>query len=318
MNATRRRLWLPVLGVLILLALLGRTLWTASAGASAAQRPSGKPGAVAPTVAQPGADPAAATAAAKIAADGRLVARAGADVTLGSDLDGTVARVAVDEKDHVRKGQVLVELKSDDYRASLTEAKARVAEADADIRLATAEVERAQKLLAAAVGPQREVDRTERDLDAARARRETALGSVARIEAVLAKTRIVSPIDGVVLTRDVQPGESIESSKPLLRVADLSRVRVEAEVDEFDAAGLAVGAPVSVTAEGYRDGWTGRVEEIPDAVTGRKLKPDDPGRPTDTRVLLVKIALDGPTPLKLGQRVEVMIAGNGRSALPTP
>jgi len=314
MPATLRRLWIPAFGVLILIALIGRTLWSASAGANARSNAARASSAAAQ------ANPAANVPAppARVAADGRLVARPGADVTLGSDLDGTVARVTVDEKDHVRRGQVLIELRSDDYRAALAEAKAKVAEADADIRLAAAEVERAQKLLAAQVGTPREVDRSERDLDAARARRETALGSVARFEAVLAKTRIVSPIDGVVLTRDVQPGESIESSRPLLRVADLSRVRVEAEVDEFDAAGLIVGAPVTVTAEGYRDGWTGRVEEIPDAVTGRKLKPDDPGRPTDTRVLLVKIALDGPTPLKLGQRVEVEIAGSGGHGLPTP
>jgi len=63
-----------------------------------------------------------------------------------------------------------------------------------------------------------------------------------------------------------------------------------------------------VTAEGY-DGksWTGVVEEIPDAVSGRKLKPQDPGKPEDTRVLLVKIALKEATPLKLGQRVEVAV-----------
>lgn len=316
MPATLRRLWIPALGVLILLALIGRTLWSANAGANARTNAARASGVAAQAQVPPATnDP---SPPSRVAADGRLVARPGADVTLGSDLDGTVARVTVDEKDRVRRGQVLVELKADDYRASLAEARARVAEAEADIRLAAAEVERAQKLLGAAVGTQREVDRAERDLDAARARRETALGSVARIEAVLAKTRIVSPIDGVVLTRDVQPGESIESSKPLLRVADLSRVRVEAEVDEFDAAGLVVGAPVEVTAEGYRDGWTGRVEEIPDAVTARKLKPDDPGRPTDTRVLLVKIALDGPTPLKLGQRVEVVIAGTAGRGLPTP
>jgi RND family efflux transporter MFP subunit len=250
-----------------------------------------------------------------VTADGRVVARPGADVTLGSDLDGTVARVAVDEKDLVRKGQVLVELRADDLRASLAEAKAGIAEAEADIRLATAEVERARKLLGAAVGTPREVDRAERDLDAARARRETAVASVARIEAVLAKTQVVSPIDGVVLSRDVHPGETIDAGQPLIRVANLSRIRVEAEVDEFDAAAIALGAPVKVSAEGYPDGWTARVEEIPDLVTGRRLKPDDPGRPTDTRVLLVKIALDAPAPLKLGQRVDVQIAV---ADVPTP
>ena len=61
-------------------------------------------------------------------------------------------------------------------------------------------------------------------------------------------------------------------------------------------------------AEGY-DGkaWRGKVEEIPDSVVGRRLKPQDPGKPEDTRVLLVKIALLEPTPLKLGQRVEIRI-----------
>ena len=49
------------------------------------------------------------------------------------------------------------------------------------------------------------------------------------------------------------------------------------------------------------------MEEIPDAVVGRRLKPQDPGKPEDTRVLLVKIALSEPTPLKLGQRVEIRI-----------
>jgi hypothetical protein len=53
------------------------------------------------------------------------------------------------------------------------------------------------------------------------------------------------------------------------------------------------------------------VEEIPDAVMARRLKPQDPGRPSDTKVLLVKIALGGKTPLKLGQRVEVAIAPKG-------
>ena len=293
MTERLKRLWIPALGAVILIALVARTLWTTTT--AAAPRP-----AVAATAPPPQAT--------RVTADGRMVAYPGAQVTLASDLDGTVARVAVEEKDHVRKGQVLVELRADDLRASLAEARARVTEADADIRLATVEVERARKLVASAVAAQRDQDRAERDLDAARARRETALASVERIEAELAKTRVVSPIDGVVLSRDVHPGETIEARHPLLEVADLERTRIEAEVDEFDAAAIVVGAPVTVTAEGFDARWPARVEEIPDQVTGRKLKPDDPGRPTDTRVLLVKIVLDQPTPLKLGQRVEVEIA----------
>lgn len=103
------------------------------------------------------------------------------------------------------------------------------------------------------------------------------------------------------------------AGRPLMRIADLTRTRVDAEVDEFDAAAMVAGARVTVTAEGYDTRWAARVEEIPDAVTGRRLKPDDPGRPTDTRILLVKIAFDEPTPLKLGQRVDFEIATRGRA-----
>ena len=54
-------------------------------------------------------------------------------------------------------------------------------------------------------------------------------------------------------------------------------------------------------------GWCAPPEEIPDAVSARQLRPQDPGRPSDTRVLLVKVAAREPLPLKLGQRAEVEI-----------
>ncbi|HEX2641789.1 MAG TPA: HlyD family efflux transporter periplasmic adaptor subunit, partial [Thermoanaerobaculia bacterium] len=124
-----------------------------------------------------------------------------------------------------------------------------------------------------------------------------------------AKSRLIAPIDGVVIARPVDAGEHLEAGDPVLTLANLGRTRIEAEVDEFDAGRVALGSAVEVTAEGY-DGkaWKATVEEIPDAVVARRLKPQDPGRPSDTRVLLVKVALAEPTPLKLGQRVEVTIA----------
>ncbi len=255
---------------------------------------------------------AAATSSPRAAAEGRLVTYPGAQVVVGTDLGGTIVALPVREKDVVRKGQLLAELRSDDYRASLSEARARIAEAEADIKLFEAEVERARLLWNEQVGTRQALDRAERDLEAGRARRETAAATARRLEAVLAKTRILAPIDGVVITRHVEPGETIENGSKIVTVADLSRTRVEAEFDEFDSARLKLGAEARVTAEGF-DGksWAGVVEEIPDAVAGRKLKPSDPGKPEDTRVLLVKIALKEPTPLKLGQRVEVDVDATG-------
>jgi HlyD family secretion protein len=236
------------------------------------------------------------------------VAYPGAEVTVGSDVAGTIDRLLVDEKQSVHKGAVIAVIRADDTRAALTQARARVNESDADIRLFELERDRARSLWEREVASKQAWERAERDLDAARARRASAVAEVRRLEASVAKTVIKSPIDGVVLTRFVQPGETIVSGDRLVTLADLNRTRVEAEVDEFDAARVSVGSGAVVFAEGYNARWHGTVEEIPDSVTSRRLKPQDTSKPVDTRVLLVKVAMNEKTPLKLGQRVEIEIA----------
>lgn len=248
----------------------------------------------------------------RVIAEGRLVTYPGAEVVVGADLAGTLVRFLVAEKQAVRKGQLLAELRADDLRAELAEAEARVDETDADIRFADVDAGRAEHLLAREVGTQEAVDRARRNREAAYARRDTAQAAVRRLEAVLAKTRIVAPLDGVVIARHADAGERVDAGDPLVTVADLGKTRVEAEVDEFDAGRVALGVPVVITAEGWSgQSWKAEIEEIPDTVVTRRLKPQDPGRPSDTRVLLVKIALTEPTPLKLGQRVEVAITPKG-------
>ena len=244
----------------------------------------------------------------RITAEGRVTTYPGAQVVVGSDTAGTVIKLLVDEKSHVHQGDVVAEIRAEDLYAAINQAKARVTESEADIHLYETEVHRANSLYESAVGTKQAVDRSRRDLDAAMARRETAIADTHRLEALLNKTVLRSPISGVVTQRFVQPGESVHEQAPIVSIADLNKMRIEAEVDEFDAGRVVLGAEVTVKAEGY-DGqqWHGRVEEIPDAVVARRLKPEDPGRPTDTRVLLVKVALLDKTPLKLGQRVELEI-----------
>ena len=119
---------------------------------------------------------------------------------------------------------------------------------------------------------------------------------------------MLATIDGVVLARFVELGETVPPGARLATVCDLTKLRVEAEVDEFDADRLAPGDLAVITAEGHPgESWPGRVEEVPDRVAERQVRPEDPGRPSDTRVLLVKVAPDKPLPLKLGQRVEIEI-----------
>jgi HlyD family secretion protein len=128
------------------------------------------------------------------------------------------------------------------------------------------------------------------------------------------KCRLVAPIDGVVTARFVQPGETVALAAPLVTVVDLKRLRVEAEVDEYDVGHCEVGDPVTMRTEAYPGrSWPGVVEEVSDTLVGRRIRPEDPGRPTDTRVLPVRIAFQVATPLRLGQRVEVEIVDRPRA-----
>lgn len=260
---------------------------------------------------RPKQPPVAATAAAPahafVVAEGRVAAYPGAEVTVGTDVAGTIERLTVEEKAHVKKGEVLAVLRADDTRAALSVARARVGEAAADIRLFEAEVARAKSLHDEDVGSKQAWEKAERDLDSARARRASAAAEVARLEALVEKTVITAPIAGVVIARHTHAGETLDAGDPIVTIADLSRTRVEAEIDEFDVARVSLGDTVIVEAEGFDRSWNGVVEEIPDAVVNRRLKPQDPAKPIDARVLLVKVAFAETTPLKLGQRVEVKV-----------
>jgi len=185
-----------------------------------------------------------------VAAEGRVVTYPGADVVVGTERAGRIVSVRFVEGQQVRKGDLLAELESDELRAGLAEAQARISESDAEIRLAEANLKRREQLVAKQIAAAHDLDQARRDIEIARARRETALAEAERYAAQIRKTRIVAPISGTLVTRHVDAGETLEANKPVATIADLSRLRVEAEADEADAGWLAVGAAVAVTAEG--------------------------------------------------------------------
>ncbi|HUR80264.1 MAG TPA: efflux RND transporter periplasmic adaptor subunit [Thermoanaerobaculia bacterium] len=283
------RILYPILGILILAATFVQV------SATRAKTPATRAAAVA-NQQQP-----------RVVAEGRVVTYPGAEVTVGTDVAGTIETLTVNEKESVRRGQMIAVIRADDTRAALGVARAKVREADADIRLYESEVARAKNLWDVEVGSRQAFEKAERDLDAARARRASAAAEVSRLEALVEKTVITAPIDGVVITRHVHAGETIENGAAIITVANLDRTRIEAEIDEFDSARMRLGAPVQISAEGFDRTWRATIEEIPDSVVNRRLNPQDPSKPIDTRVLLVKVALAEATPLKLGQRVEVRI-----------
>lgn len=244
----------------------------------------------------------------RITAEGRVVAYPGAEVTVGTEVVGTIINMPIRENEVVRKGDLLAELRADDVKASLREAHFRLIEAETGLRLLRARFQLDRIFPSTSVNAPRTADNRAEEEAAAAARRDAAKATVERLEAEAVKYRILSPIGGVVIFRHVDPGETVTPGSPLVTIADLNRLRIEAEVDEFDIAGISLTAKATITAEGYSGRrWDGRIEEVPLAVVSRQVRPDDPGRPADTRVLHVKVAFREANPLKLGQHVEVEI-----------
>src|SRR5947208_4606731 len=186
-----------------------------------------------------------------IVAEGRVVAYPGAMVSLGAEVAGVITRVLVQEKAVVHKGDLLVQFRGDEIRALAEEAVARVAELDAELSRIDQEIARVKRLpdMLPDTAPAREAVQAE--LTAARARRAAATAAYKRIQAEFARTRVRAPIDGVVIAREVNPGEMVIQGTPLIKIVDLNRLRIEAEIDEFDIPRLAKGSPATITAEGY-------------------------------------------------------------------
>jgi RND family efflux transporter MFP subunit len=247
-------------------------------------------------------------APAGIAAEGRVVAYPGSEVKIGAERAGRLVRVLVQEGAVVSKGQLLAEIDSDELRAELAEARARVVEAEAEVRLSEANLARRQKLQQEKILAARDLDEATRDFETSQARVVTARAAVARYEALVAKSRIAAPIGGTVVARVVDAGQMVETGDHTFTVADLDRLRIEGEAHEADAGGVALGADVKITADGYPGrSWRGTIEEVPDSVTLRRIKPQDPSRPTDARVLAVKVAFAEDVPLRLGTTVDLRI-----------
>lgn len=220
----------------------------------------------------------------------RSVATSGAvrpliTVEVGSQLSGQVAEIYADFNTPVEKGQViaLIDTKTFETRVLQSEADLRVAEsnvivqragidrAKANLRKARMEYERAEPLrdkgtlsvsaydtaLAAHESAKADLTMAEAQLENALAFREQRKASLESARIDLDRTNIRSPIDGVVIERAVDQGQTVAaslSSPILFRIAqDLREIQIEANVDEADIGNVREGNPVSFTVDAYPD-----------------------------------------------------------------
>jgi HlyD family secretion protein len=193
-------------------------------------------------------------------------------VNIGSELSGTVTRVLVDVNDRVKKGQILVELDTAKFRdqversrATLASMVAKVAQAVATVKESQANLARLQevgRLSGGKVPSKTELDaaqasfeRAQADEAAARAGVTDARAALSTDETNLSKASIRSPIDGIVLTRSVDPGNAVAASLQavtLFTIAeDLTRMKLQINVDEADVGSIEVGQTASFSVSAY-------------------------------------------------------------------
>lgn len=207
-------------------------------------------------------------------------------VTVGSQISGQVTDVLVDFNSPVKRGDVLARIDPSTYRAQIEQGSAQIASAHASLNNARAALRNAeldyqrkadlgrQKLVA-----QADVDLARAQLDQARAQVNQAQAQINQQTAALKNTQvnvdrtvIRSPVDGVVLTRSIEPGQTVAASlqaPELFTIAeDLSKMKIELAVDEADIGQVKAGQGVSFTADAFPDRrFRGVVDQVRLAAT---------------------------------------------------
>jgi HlyD family secretion protein len=203
----------------------------------------------------------------KVSATGTLQPLTQVDVS--SELSGVVRSVAVEENQEVKKGDVLAVLdrsrilaQIEGAKASVLAAQAQVEQAETTLADTSRTLDRTEQLAAKGMAAKQALDTATADRDRAQAALSVAKANVAVAQANeklqetdLAKSTIYAPIDGVVLTRSVDPGQTVASSfsAPVLFVIaqDLKRMQLQAAIDEADIGRVAKGQTGHFTVDAF-------------------------------------------------------------------
>jgi HlyD family secretion protein len=188
-------------------------------------------------------------------------------IQVGTQVSGTIAALYVDFNDRVTKGQVIARLDSTLLKAALSDARSGEERVAALSHQASAERDRARSLFARDLISRAELEQAEASARVAAANLSSARAQVERARINLRYAIIESPIDGIVLSRAVELGQTVAASfnTPTLftLAGDMTVMRVQAAVDEADIGRLRVGQTATFTVDAYPDTtFTGTVEQV--------------------------------------------------------
>ena len=178
-------------------------------------------------------------------------------VKVGSQVSGIIASLHADFNSEVKKGQLLAELDPTPFQASVDQRRADVEKAKVELRNADLVLARAKKLLDAQLQAQSEYDTAKANRDGAAASVEQSMAALKQSETNLAYTKIVSPIDGVVVDRQYDVGQTVAASfqaPVLFTIAqDLTKMQVLTNIDEADIGKVKEGQEASFSVDAFAD-----------------------------------------------------------------
>ena len=203
------------------------------------------------------------------------------NVLVGTQVSGTIKRLFVDFNSKVKKGQTIAEIdpttleaQADQARANVLAAKANVAKARAALADSQRTMERNRQLLSKNLIAKSDFDTAETNYESNKAQLAATEAQVAQTEAALRfsqtnlnYTKIVSPVDGVVVSRNVDVGQTVAASfqtPTLFTIAqDLTKMQIDTNVDEADIGKIKVGQKVDFSVDAYPNTTlAGDVEQV--------------------------------------------------------
>ncbi len=182
--------------------------------------------------------------------------------TIQSETTASVAKVLVREGETVKKGQLIVQLATQDAESRLRQAEAALASAKAESILATAIKERNEQLHKDNYISDIEY---KRGLAEAAARGENVKAQMSLVDIArkgVSNTVIMSPMSGIVSKRHIQAGQVVAMNSPLLDIVDLSQLELVATITPQHVAALKIGQEVEFNVQGFSQQFTGKVSRI--------------------------------------------------------
>jgi HlyD family secretion protein len=177
------------------------------------------------------------------------------NVQVGSQVSGNIAKLFVDFNSQVKAGQVVAQIDPALFQATVTQAEGDVANAQAALELAKVNAKRTEDLFARRTSSQADLDQAIANLHQAEANLKIKQGALDKAKADLDHCTITSPIDGVVISRNVDVGQTVAASLQapvIFQIAnDLTKMQIDSNVAEADVGMVQVGQDVNFTVDAF-------------------------------------------------------------------